>query len=367
MRIGVDGTPLLGPRTGVGFYTELLVAALAQEAPADDVAVLPISWRTARELPVPAAGVRVVRRFAPARPLWELWNRMPFPPLELLLRCDVFHGTNFLAPPAWRTPVVVTVHDLSFVDRPETCSPAVRRFAQLLPPVLARAAAVIAVSQFTADRLATWQPGVADRLHVVPIARRIRPAEPPGVMTPLDAVHAPYVIMLGALNARKNLPLALDALAELRRSGSELRLVLAGPASTDVDAHILVAERGLQDAVDQLGYVDDATVARLLMRARLLVFPSTYEGFGMPLLEAMAAGTPVVAVAAGATVETVGDAAVLTEAVPAALADAIRRVHFDERLRAELVRRGMARSLLFSWARTARRTRAVYRSVTTGG
>ena len=360
MRIGFDGTPLLGPRTGVGWYTADLIDAVSAASPDDRLLVLPISWRTAAELEVDGPNVSVARRFMPARPLQLLWERSSIPPLEWFLRCDVFHATNFLAPPTRRTPVVVTVHDLAFVRHPETCAPAVQAFARLLPRVLRRAAAIIAVSHFTADELRAWLPEVADRITVVPNGghRRVTPGSA-GLRS-----DAPYVLMLGSLGVRKNLPLLLDAYALLRQQGTDLHLVLAGPPDPLVDVSDELRRRGLADRVTLTGYVDDGQAAALLEGAAVLAFPSLYEGFGMPLVEAMAVGTPVVAARSGATPETVGEAAVLVEPGDVeGFAAAITAVIDDPDLRPRLVEAGRRRAAEFSWARTAAETLSVYRRV----
>lgn len=366
MRIGFDGTPLLGSRTGVGWYTHELVGAVADLAPSDELVVLPISWRAARRpLRLPyRANVVVERKPLPARPLWAVWDRVAFPPLEWLVRCDIFHATNYLAPPSSRVPVVVTVHDVGFLHHPDSVTPAVRRMARVLPGVLRRAAGIIAVSAFTAQELVDWLPEVADRVTVVPNGGHARPA--PVAAAPAAAPSGrPYVLMLGTLEPRKNVPLALDALDVLRRRGADLRLVLAGGASPLLDVGALLRERGLSpEEVTVAGYLDDARVAALLAGARALVFPSLYEGFGMPLLEAMEAGVPVVGVRAGATPETVGDAALLVEPGDAeGLAGAMERAAFDEGTRAALVAAGHVRAGQLTWDRAAAATLELYRRV----
>lgn len=362
MRIGFDGTPLFGPRTGVGWYTRELVEAVARHAPDDELVLLPISWRAARQ-PLDASphpNVTVERKPLPARPLWALWDRVPFPPLEWLIHCDVFHATNFVAPPSPKVPVVVTVHDIGFVHHPGAVTPAVRRMARVLPHVLRRAAGIVAVSDFTRRELADWLPEVAERVTVVPNGSHARPAPP--AQTPAGP---PYALMLGALGPRKNLPLALDALAILRRRGVDLRLVLAGPASPLVDIASLLEARGLGEAdVTHTGYIDDTRVAALLAGARALVFPSLYEGFGMPLVEAMEAGVPVVGVRAGATPETVGDAALLVEPGDGeGFAVATERAAFDEGTRRSLIAAGRVQAASFTWDRAAASMLELYRRV----
>jgi len=368
MRIGFDGTPLLGPRTGIGWYTHELIDAVAALSPTDDMVVFPISWRTARKLklePPQRPNVAVERKLAPARPLWAMWDRVPFPPVEWLVDCDVFHATNFIAPPSRKVPTVVTVHDIGFVHHPDDVSPGVRRMAQLLPDILRRAAAIVAVSEFTRSEVSTWLPDVADRITVVPNGSHVRPSGhdhglPPG---------PPYALMLGTLEPRKNPALALDAFRVLRRRGVDLRLVLAGGESPLIDTPALLRRRGLAEPdVIRTGYLDDRRLSALLKHARLLVFPSLYEGFGMPVLEAMGAGVPVVAARAGATPETLGDAGVLVDPGDVdAFADAIEQVAFDETLRSRLIAAGRVRAAKFTWTRAGAACLDLYRSVVSAG
>ena len=365
MRIGFDGTPLLGAKTGVGWYTHELIDAIAKASPGDEMVVFPISWRTARYLkldPPHRPNVAVERKLAPARPLWAMWDRVQFPPVEWLVDCDVFHATNFIAPPSRKVPIVVTVHDINFVHRPEAVTPGVRRMARLLPNILRRASAIITVSSFTREEVVAWLPEVSHKITVIHNGSHARATPAAG----LDAeATPPYALMLGTLEPRKNLPLALDALRILRQRGVDLRLVLAGGKSSLLDVAALLRERGLgEPEVTRTGYVDDARVSAMLAGARVLVFPSLYEGFGMPLLEGMEAGVPVVGVRAGATPETVGDAGLLVEPGDAeAFADAMEQAAFDEGLRARLIPAGRAQAAKFTWQRAALATLDLYRQV----
>ena len=125
-----------------------------------------------------------------------MWDRVPFPPVEWLVDCDVFHATNFIAPPSRKVPVVVTVHDIGFVHHPADVSPGVRRMARLLPEILRRAAAIITVSEFTRDELLDWQPHLADRITVIPNgshhrAKALEAARPPPSARPTPSCSAP--------------------------------------------------------------------------------------------------------------------------------------------------------------------------------
>jgi glycosyltransferase involved in cell wall biosynthesis len=364
-RIGFDGTPLVGPRTGVGWYTHDLVDAVARRSPDDDLVVLPLSFRTPRTLPLELPrrpNVSLTRRPVPARALWAMWERAAFPPVEWLVKCDVFHATNFICPPSRRVPTVVTVHDIGFVRHPGPVPAAVRRMAHLLPTVLRRASVVVAVSRFTRDELAAWLPEVADRICVIPNGSHRRAAAPSAAGLPPGP---PYALMVGTLEPRKNVALALDALRILRDQDRELRLVLAGSPSPLLDLAAELRGRGVGPLeVVATGYVDDGRMAALMAGARLLVFPSRYEGFGMPVVEALESGLPVVAARAGATPEIAGDAAVLVDpADPEGFADAMWRVATDESLRATLVAAGRRRATEFSWDRAAAASLRVYHSL----
>ncbi|HUQ63932.1 MAG TPA: glycosyltransferase family 1 protein [Acidimicrobiales bacterium] len=367
LRIGFDGTPLLGKKTGVGWYTHELIDAVARLSPSSELVVFPISWRTARSLhldPPHRPNVKVARRLAPARPLWALWDRVPFPPVEWLVGCNVFHATNFISPPSRRIPTVVTVHDIGFIRDPESVTPAIRRMARLLPTVLKRASIIVTVSDFTRDELAWWMPEISERIRVIPNGSHGRLIPQAGSGAP-RINDAPYALMLGTLEPRKNVQLALDALAILRKEGSDLRLVLAGAASPVLDVPPLIEERGLGSSdVTITGYVDDARMAELVAGATMLVFPSLYEGFGMPLIEAMEAGLPVVGVRAGATPETVGDAGVLVDPGDAAeFADAMQRVATDDGLRADLIAAGHRQAAKFTWDRAGADALRLYRDL----
>jgi glycosyltransferase involved in cell wall biosynthesis len=361
MRVALDGTPLIGNKTGVGWYTYELVDALAERAPDDNFVLFPISWRTARVVDAPdRPNVSVERRFAPARQLWWAWKTLRRPAIESFVECDVFHATNFVGPPSKRVPLVVTVHDLWFVHDPAGCPPAVRAMARMLPGVLDRAAGVIVPSAFVADEVANWHPSVADRITTVHHGYRRRAPARAGA-----APGDPYVLWLGTVTRRKNIELLLGALARLRGEGRPVRAVIAGVTDGTVDLRSLLATYEVGDVVDVRGYVDEATAAALLRDAAAFVFPSRYEGFGLPLLEAMDAGVPIVAADAGASREIAGDAALFTAPDDVdGFADALAAVVTDPGQHAELVGRGSARLDAFSWADAAAATAAVYERVT---
>lgn len=364
MRIGIDARLWGGPGSGgIGRYTRSLVETLVGLAP-DEQWVLYFD-RPASAVP-PGAEARCLpwRR----RLVWTLWAA----PRDLARRpVDLFHAvTGFELPPTRAARLVTTVHDVIPLRFPHL-APRRHRWAvrMLLPGALRRAARVIAVSEATRrDLLARYRlpPG---KVVVVPEAaspRFGRPAE--AELTRVRArygLEAPYVLFVGVLEPKKNLPALLEAVARLCRAGAwgPSRLVVAGATGwgTD-DLEARVARLGLDGVVRWLGPVPEADLPAVYAGALAFAFPSLWEGFGLPVLEAMAAGTPVVASRRGAIPEVTAGAALLVDPDPPALAEALGQVLADPGLRARLREAGLARARAFSWERTARETLAVYRA-----
>lgn len=259
---------------------------------------------------------------------------------------------QYVIPPGLRVPAVVTVHDISY-ERSRAFAPwyDVAAMRALVPRSVRRAARVLTVSEWTKGEIVERYGVEAERVVVTPNgvdpAFRIAGHRPSG---------SPYLLFVGSIQPRKDPLAAVDALAALN---GELRLVLAGPeAAGAAEVRARVAALGLEPRVEFRGYVGKDELASLYRGAECLVFPSRYEGFGLPVLEAMASGTPVVATATTSVPEVAGDAAILVPPGDAeALADGVRRALAA---RDELRAAGLARAASFTWAETARRTLAVY-------
>ena len=323
LQVGIDVTPLIQTQAGTARYINGLLRELRRR---DDV---------------------VLRNFAfggPARawnvPRDALWY--PAALSRIARSADVLHCPTYRAPVTGRTPVVVTVHDLAIFRHPEAFNRWSRLYAPILVPRALRAARrLIAVSEFTKRELVDVLRIPAERIRVVPNA--------------VDDVFAPrgtsasgeYVLTVGTLEPRKNLPRIVEA---TRRLGVELRVVGARGWGG-------VAANG--DGVRWLGRVADEELAALYRGARVVAYPSLYEGFGIPVLEAMASGAPVVTSRGGAMEELADGAAVLVDPLdPTAIAAGIERADAE---RDELSRRGIERARGFSWSAVADATVAVYR------
>jgi len=280
-------------------------------------------------------------------------------------RCDLLHVT-YIAPPRPGCRTVVTIHDLSFLAHPEWLSRRVRFTLNRLVPRSVRAAArVIAISDFTKQDLVQRYGLPPEKIVVVPLAAdasfTLLPDPAAGPLP--DRVREPFILAVGNLEPRKNLVTLINAFAELvRQHAFAGPLVIAGKAKYRGDeAAGVVARLGLEARVVFTGFVEDATLRLLYSRAKLFAYPSLYEGFGLPLLEAMACGCPVVASNATAIPQTVGGAAILVDpASVAALATAMGRVLNDPDLARRLSVEGRAQAGRFSWTRTADLTRRVY-------
>jgi glycosyltransferase involved in cell wall biosynthesis len=298
----------------------------------------------------------------PVRLLNLAWHRLGWPPAELLASgsFDVTHSSHPLILPARHAAKVVTIHDLDFLSHPERTRGEIRRDYPTLAPVHAKQAdAILVPSNFTAGEVSRRLGVPADKIAVCPAGA---PAWNPRAEEPADG----YVLFLGTLEARKNLGTLLDAYERLasRAAAPLARLVLAGRATDDAAPWLERLTRPpLAGLVQHVGYVAPDKRRELYAGARLLVQPSYDEGFGLPVLEAMATGVPVVAADRGALPEVLGDAGPLVPAGdPEAFAQAIDRMLSDRAFRTACAGRGIERAREFNWDRTARRVWETYRA-----
>jgi glycosyltransferase involved in cell wall biosynthesis len=373
MRIGIDGIPLATPKTGIGHYTFELACELARARSGgefDLLAPVPVAARLAE-----AGGAGANLRASPARADGDLRRRWWSFGLPLHLRehgFALYHGTNYNVPPWAACPTVVTVHDLSLLLHPETHEARLVELARRRLPVMARAAAhVLTDSESVRAEICDVLGIEADRVTAVPLAprRAFRPADADEIeaaRSPLGVAEE-FVLFVGTVEPRKNL-LALVRAFDLLTRETDLRpqLVIAGQKGWLTEELYELVERSPSAArILFTGYVTDEELRALYSACRVFVYPSLYEGFGLPPLEAMSCGAPVVASRIPVIEETCGGGAARLVAPHDAegLAGALAELLADGEARAILAARGRERAAAFTWERTARLTLEVYERV----
>ena len=357
---------------GINRVLQHLLAELPA-VPGDEqyVVYAPYSDANRRLLAAPRVRARLTRLPTDRPPVRIAWEQTILP-IELLReRADLLHALGFVSPIAWRGRTVVTVYDLSFLRFPEVYNRANRLYlGTFTPPSLRRADRVITISE-DARRDVIELCGVApERVTAILLAadERFCPSAPAEVEA-FRAQHGlpeRFVLYQGTLQPRKNVETLVRAYALLRNQGSDDHcLVLAGPRGWQYEPIFeLIRELGLEGSVTFPGFVPDDELPLWYSSATVFAFPSRYEGFGLPLLEAMACGTPVVSSNASSLPEVVGDAGLLVDPADVeGLCSALRRLLEDGTLRQALSSAGQARAQTFSWRRTASETVRVYREV----
>lgn len=364
MRILLDYRPALRQRTGVGEYVhELSRALLAEDVHPPDVVTLFSASLRDRLDGSDLSGAVIADLRIPVRALNYAWHRWQWPPVETLTRFDydVVHAAHPIRIPSRRAAQVVTVHDLDFLEHPDRTRAEIRRDYPALAPSHIRAAdAVLAVSATTARDIERLTGRPSSSVTVAPLGR---PDWPHRLAEPTDGV----ILFFGTIDPRKNVGSLLDAftrlLAQRDAAGRPTpTLVLAGGAGAGADALLArTLESPLLGRVEVLGYVDPERRIDTYRRALTLVMPSHTEGFGLPALEAMTVGVPVIAADAGALPEVLGGAGALYPPGDVdALCATLEAVSTDAARRDQMRTAGWRRALDFSWAHTAARTREAW-------
>ena len=371
MRIGLDGQPLIKPRTGVGHYTFELARALAALRPED-------SFELIAPAAPPASISREIEtipnlRMVDVKPsvLMRRWWSIGLSRYTRRARLDLFHGTNYQLPLMNAKGSVVTVHDLSIFTHPETHDARLaRRARRRLPLILGAASHIITPTQAIKDELAA-------RFNLDPIRITVTPEAPRRSFFPLKledttdvrqrlGIENEFILCVGTIEPRKNLQTLVRAFERISHQIDRgLQLVIAGGEgwlTNDFDR--LLRESHSRQRILLTGYLDDVELRSLYSSCSVFVYPSLYEGFGLPPLEAMACGAPVIASRIRAHEETLENNARLIEPTDdSALAGAILDLLQDEKARESLVNAGLAHVAKFSWRKTAEMTWEVYEAV----
>jgi glycosyltransferase involved in cell wall biosynthesis len=374
VRVLVDYRPALRQRTGVGEYVHELVRACSSpdgpRAPGDQLGIFTASWAD-RPLPAQLAalsGVRLVDRHIPARALTLAWNRLGWPPVERLAGpVDVVHAASPVAIPTRNAACVLTIHDLHFLRHPERMAAEMRRdFPRLVAKHAREAPAILVSSAYTAADVQHTLGIPADRIVLCP------PGPPPwaaAVRARRAKEPRRHFLFVGTLEPRKNVGTLLDAYAALRsRRPQAPPLVIAGhvpPTAAAWQARTTAPD--LAGHVRLGGYVTEATRHTLYAEAHALILPSLDEGFGLPVLEAMACGVPVVVSTGGSLPEVAGGAArPLDPADVEGFARAMEEL-LDPEAAAAAEARGLQRATAFDWRVSAHTAWRAYRTAAERG
>lgn len=364
MRIGIDGAPLATVKTGVGHYTNELARELALAEPDGEFEL--ISYRhldleDAANFPPNLSTVQVPRR--------SRWMAIGLPIYARQRQLTLFHGTNYEVPLWAGCATVVTIHDLSLLLHAETHRPAlVRRAKRRLPLMTRIATRIITVSESAKREICEHLKVPAQKVVVVPNAPRsaFRPAADTSATRRRLGIEDDFVLFVGTVEPRKNLATLIRAFDDLLRTTSlSPQLVIAGPEGWLCEDLLDPSHNeALRNRVLFTGYLADDDLRTLYSSCRAFIYPSIYEGFGLPPLEAMACGAAVITSRIPAIVETVGDAARLidpkaSQELTASLVEFLT----DNQAREHFAAAGLKRAAEFTWQRTARLTLEVYRDV----
>lgn len=372
MKIGIVIYGLDRPITGIGRYTLELVRALVGLQPSPDITLLcaghagPLKGILAdREVLLPGS------KLLPSLMTWgqvAIWHQVR------ALHLDVIHdptGSMPLALAKHSAATVTTIHDVFAWSLPGYSSLLdTLIYKQWLTRPWAKTDAIITVSSQSRADIIKYLKADPEKLHIVPygvasIFQPLRPGDIRTVVVDKLGIRRPYILYVGALTERKNITRLIHAFSKVREGYPELLLVLAGPRSwKQTPIENIVSELGLSEHVHLTGPLTDKELPALYNGAMLFAFPSLYEGFGMPVLEAMACGTPVITSNVSSLPEVAGDAGIMVDPEDVdALTEAIRRIVSDCSLREKLRELGLVRASRFSWQSTATQTLAVYEKV----
>lgn len=372
MRFAIDARPAFEPRpTGVGHYTRRILEHLPNACPSEAVLAWHLASGASGLTPAPNLSERVFR--VPGA-LERVWRGLDAPALERLVAFDALLATNYLPPPTRSDGVVLVVHDLAFEVFPETGPAFSDRWRRRFDRWLRRSAAVIVPSRSAARDLLERHRLDERHVHVIPHgADRFDPPSADRVERTRKrfAIGGPYALFVGGIEPRKNLGRLVRGFATVGdRSGEpEPWLVIAGGGTRwapngeeTLAAHVEALPEAVRRRVVRTGYVSEEDRHALLAGATALVYPSRYEGFGFPVLEAFAAGVPVLTSTASSLPEVAGDGALLVDPDDVgAIGEGLHRMFEDAELRARLVEAGRARLPGFTWEAAARVTAQVLR------
>ncbi len=375
--IGIDYTPAYEQGGGIGRYVRELVTALSKIDQFTQYSLFVSGVSSS----APSAPLGSNFHWKPTRvtPKWfaRIWYRLRVPlPVELFIgSVNLFHATDFVLPPTLpNVPTVLTVHDLSFVRVPDSASVSLKKYLDVVVPrSVSRATHILADSQATSDDLVSLYSVDESKVTVLLSGvneRFMSEISSDVLMTTRNKYSLgdfAYIFTVGTVQPRKNYVRLIQSLAQLRAKGLDIHLVIAGGKGwLDNPIYSAIADTHMENFVHFIGFADDEDLPALYKNAVCLAFPSLYEGFGLPVLEAMACGVPVLTSNVSSLPEVAGDAAITVDPYDLdAITDGLERLILDTDLRATLIQKGLARAREFTWEKSARQLLGIYQNLLT--
>ncbi|OVE75165.1 hypothetical protein BVX97_05620 [bacterium E08(2017)] len=369
MNVSIDIQPAITQRAGVGRYTKQLVQNLPANRGADTLSLVYFDFMR-RAIPFDTGdSVQKAVRICPGRVAQLAWKKLGWPPYNSFAgKADVYHFPNFIIPPLSYGKAVVTIHDMSFIRHPAFAEEEnLRYLADRINDTVSRADAIITDSHFSAEEIHSIMD--IDKEKIFPIhlgvnqtAKDLDPADVAATLHKIN-VDRPYLLTVGTLEPRKNIPFLIETFEHM--IDFDGMLVIAGMPGWKYEPIIeRIKTSPKASRIKYLKYVDDRTLSALYAGSELFVTTSIYEGFGLPPLEAMSCGTPVVSSDGGSLPEVLGSAAkVIKGFVPHNWRDGIMDLLNDSKRRSEMSEAGKEHVKQFTWERTAEETWKVYRSL----
>ncbi|HZQ07442.1 MAG TPA: glycosyltransferase family 1 protein [Anaerolineae bacterium] len=370
MKVAIDYTAAARQRAGIGRYTRSLIHALAQQDQTNSYTLyVPSDARYLDDAHTFPNNFRIKRAPLNERAMVTLWQRARIPlPIEVFTgESDVFYSPDFVLPPTRAKRKILTVHDLSFKRVPETVVPNLKWYLEgAVPRAVQRADLILADSEATRKDLIELFHAPSERVRTLysgcdPLFQRVTDARELTRVREQYQLQRPFILNVGTIEPRKNLTRLVQAFAQLPPRG-DLELVIAGGRGWMYDEIYAAPQKfGVSDAVRFLGFTPDADLPALYSLSEIFVYPSLYEGFGLPVLEAMTCGTAIVTANNSSLPEVAGDAALLVDARNTeALVSAMHCLLEDTDLRKRMQEKALARAKLFSWEKSARELREAF-------
>lgn len=366
-RIGIDYTAAVQQGAGIGRYVRQLIGALIQLDRINEYRIF-----AASQSPIPSPPFPITR--IPVHDKWlvRIWYRARLPlPVELVTgRVDLFHSPDFTLPPTLPgTPTLLTIHDLSFARDPASANERLRVYlSKVVPRSVRRASHVLADSQATKDDLVALWDTPPDKISVIycGVEPRFEPVAHPDTLAAVRARYGlgerPFILSVSTIQPRKNYQRLIQAFAPLAAQHPDLSLVIAGGRGWQYEDVLAEPDRhGIGDRVRFPGFIGDADLPALYSAATVFAYPSLYEGFGLPILESMSCGTPVIASDRSSLPEVTGDAGLQADPldVPAWTAG-MEQLLTDTALRTDLIAKGRRQAKRFRWEEAAVQLLTVY-------